>query len=452
MTYAVNCRSLCPRNLTLVLAAVVTALHHPVAAAEPSPAAIFLSSELATNDLLTALASRLSIEERTLQALLDLQARGCAPWLEVARQELLLKSLKAQRKSAQEFADFISELRDGSAQMLADDPSLVSDWQFALPTINGQIVAARAQARGDLQATRLLVKRHILRLSAIEQLNAITPDGPHHTNHAHQSLAEAQADADRLAAQHQHDLAAYQTLELCRGPVMDEQCGPIARSELQIQEIPSRLLRRSDFVHALLELREHRHLAAIREQTSAAQLSLFEELIRRLEVVNQKTKRAEAEITTARLAAQIQSAERNAAQESQTVLRLQELQLVALSVIRSNETVDQTLRIDSPTSSLPVLARGFETYLDGGQQSPLTAAAWQPIAPNWPINNWSATRPFVAHSLPLSGNANVRYSEPNYNDFYAYGNLRLDAPSIGNNFFRCGGLPWYLPGSTTNFK
>ncbi|HEY2411835.1 MAG TPA: hypothetical protein VGI40_06320 [Pirellulaceae bacterium] len=435
---------------------ILCILSLPTAARGKSPIAEINSAESANNEQSRAIENRLALEKSKLEKLIELQQQGHATWLEVAHCQVAVASLEAQLKSAREFALFVSALRQhiaASAPDHGDNPSNDSDWLSALPAITFQLAAARAQAHGDLQAARLSLQRHQLRAATIEQLAATSAATSEEQITARRDLQTAQSLVNRVSSQHERDVQSHhELLQSSAACDFTDHIAALSVQELHPDELPSRLLTRGDFVHSLLQLRHNHHLATSRRETITFQRSLTNELLIRTETAQRQTHRANSELNRLRLDREILQAEQSAADERRTLLHLEELWFVAASAPQPIDALPPVLRIDSPTSALPIFAQGLGTHLSAGQQSPLTAAAWQPVAPNWPINNWSATRQLVAPSLPLSGNANVRYSEPNYADFYINGNRRLDAPSISNNFFRSGGLPWYLPGSTTNFK
>jgi hypothetical protein len=446
-----------PRFIAVGLVLCILALQS--AARGDSPLTEIDSAESANNDLSRTIDKRLANEESTLEKLIELENQGHATWLEVCHRQLAVASLDSERKAASQFASFINALRRrlSLAQDRDEDFSSHGDLPVAdLSAITLQIAATLAQARGDLQAAQLTLKRHELRVVAIEKLSAATATCVANSEEllaARRDRQNAQSLVIRLSSQHDLDVQSFhEFLQSSTAFDFNDCTVALADKELHSNEIPPRLLTRGDFVRCLLMLRNSFNLTAARREIISAQVSLTNELLRRTQAAQQQLNRTNTEIDRIQLDLKILQAEQLAAEEQITLLRLEELRFVAASASQPNDTALPVLRIDSPTSALPVFAKGLETRLSAGQQSPLTAVAWQPVAPNWPINNWSATRQNVAPSLPLSGNANIRYSEPNYADFYANGNRRLDAPSISNNFFRSGGLPWYLPGSTINFK
>jgi hypothetical protein len=456
MFRAASSQSMQQRPQFIAVGLVLCILALQSAARGDSPLKELDSAESANNHLSRIIDNRLANEESTLQKLIDLQKQGHASWLEVAHRQLGVASLGSQRKAASQFASFLTVLRQQLSQSQHHDEMFSSHGDFPVVDLSAialQIAATRAQAHGDLQAARLTLDRNQLRAAAIEKFSTTSAASSEELLAARRDLQSVQSLVDRLSAQRDLNVQSYRKLLESSAALDPEDCAAaLPDKELHLDEIPPRLLTRVDFIHSLLRFRTERHFNVVRRESISAQASLTNELLRRTNAAQQQLNRANTEIDRIQLDLEILQAEQLATAERQTLLRLEELWFVATSANQPIDAALPVLRIDSPTSALPVFAKGLETRLSAGQQSPLTAAAWQPVAPNWPINNWSATRQLIAPSLPFSGNANVRYSEPNYADFYAFGNLRLDAPSISNNFFRSGGLPWYLPGSTTNFK
>src|SRR5439155_21502924 len=86
------------------------------------------------------------------------------------------------------------------------------------------------------------------------------------------------------------------------------------------------------------------------------------------------------------------------------------------------------------------------------QPSSFTAIPLKPAPWDWPTDNWPNRGQFARESTAVFGDRNIRIREPSYSDYYAFGIRRIDVPPPVKNGFFCGGLPWYLPGSTTNFK
>jgi hypothetical protein len=425
-------------------------------AAADSPIAELNSAELANNEFSRTINNGLANEKSTLEKLVELHQQGHATWLEVAHRQLAVASLEAQLKSAREFDAFLTALRQQIAESAPNhDNNLSSDsaWLSALPAITLQLAAARAQVHGNLQAARLSLQRHQLCVATIDQLSAINAATSEEQITARRDLQTAQSLLDCLSCQHELDVQSYRELLQSSAECdFHDHTAALSDKEIRPAELSPRPQTRGDFAHVLLQLRSNRHFTTARRESISAQLSLTIEHLHRTEAAHQQLDPTNTELHRLRLDLEILQAQQLAADDRQMLLRLEELWFVAVSATQPSDMPLPVTRIDSATSALPIFAKGLETNLSAGQQSPLTAAAWQPVAPNWPINNWSATRQTVAPLLPLSGNANVRYSEPNYADFYTFGNVRLDAPSISNNFFRSGGLPWYLPGSTTNFK
>src|SRR5262249_11565903 len=148
-----------------------------IALAEHSPHAEISSAELANDERARTINNRLESERSTLEKLIELQKLGHATWLEVAQKKNAVASLEAQQKSAVEFAFLIRSLRQRLARMDQHDDELssVGDWHSALLAITLQIAAARAQAKGEMRAAQVMLKRQQFRAGALQQLLASNP-------------------------------------------------------------------------------------------------------------------------------------------------------------------------------------------------------------------------------------------------------------------------------------
>lgn len=446
----------CLHKLPWLLAAfgVVTGLRMGVARAEHSVVAEIQAAIDSSQESSQALETSIAREKASLEKLAQLHSKRQATWREVAEQHVTVASLEAKRKAAREFADFVVALRE-SAENARDDisqsgQSYCTDLRIAALRLN----AALAQAGGELRAAEISLRREQQRLAAKERLFAAGFASALEIKQARHNRQAAAELVEKLAFERAARREAYEALVGCSGDsAIREPIEKLEMDDVRPESLPSRMFSHSAGLGKLLRLRQSRCAAVASGATIGAQRQMCEELMLRLTASQKRGAHMECEIEQAFLDVELLKARQVDASERVTILRLAEKCLVA-------QCLEEPSAVSIVTALSPEFAGLTATALLGEAQRlsavPERASHAAPTPPSrlresniidWIISGRNPREISRATYFPGS-----RSPEPIYFDYYQSGIRRTDLPHQVREQFAPGSIPWYLPGSPTNFR
>lgn len=429
----------------------------PSPAADTSEILAILNSTAAKHDsAIRAIHSRLIEEKRKIDTLLAMRKQGHASWLEVAEQEARLAFLAADRQAAQELSSFTEALAQRAktcARMDERDTSSELENAPRLTATTLAIAAALAQSRGQGPASDAAVALQQFQLTALELLHSQGLASQSELASARQTLLAAQALAKELAARRRADVQAFHHLTQSSADFAALDCAATATSEeLHFEALPPRLFACRDSIQTLLALRQERIDLAARGEHCTVRLNVLAELLRRLEATPNRTDRAQRESHWIWLNIAYVEALQLATTEQAEILRLAE-HLVPIPGGRPQAQFVLQRQQTEPASWDVIEQIGSRTQVAAERRLSLPAAIVKSSSPGLAPYQASKQTTFSVEPFALPPPLPAK-REPHYADYYANG-IRFPSPSlppaIRRGFFN-GGLPWYLPGSTTNFK
>ncbi len=343
----------------------------------------------------------------------QLRAEGHATWREVAEERVRIESLEGARRATDVLADFCRACLADCGEFETQTPSGGFD------EARCELMLARRQATAGLRVAELEVWRNERLLSALEALVGLGHATATGVNQARERVAGARAVFGRV------------TKELANGQEADEVLG-------------EDLSQQTKFVGRRLELRKIYCAGRARQAAVAARIAFQTELVERLNEADREINGRREELELARLDLEWLRAMQADCGERLRVVEAEEGLLFAYLIERPRDVLPAItgwLHVD--TADWPMIAgRG--------------ASEWRPgrlVVLGVKSQESSHTAREVSRGFKVvEAGTHWVIGEPSYADYYAFGNRRTDAPPAARNWFRNGDLPWYLPGSTTNFK
>jgi hypothetical protein len=323
-----------------------------------------------------------------------------------------------------------------------------------------RIAAARAQAAGELRAAQVEVRRKTLALEAIEKLRAEGLASPQEVAEAKEQAQIAQAALQREKSSHERLAESYSVI--CS---KDGEPGAAVRAEMTPRSLPDAIWSHDAGLRQLIALRTSRLAAEAQRAALAARLKMLDELCRRLEQAHRKAGGENRELEVARLDIEYFQALSQAAQECSQVLALAEGFLALLNrepsfIAALERPLDGEAPIwADPFAWLPPNWLTPESERATGSaprtsRSPTSAVPREssPGLSGWRVFNWRSPDFGIRSECGPPNFNSTPFREPSYAEYYAFGNRRTDAPPAPCRASPFGFPPWYLPGSSTNFK
>jgi len=384
-----------------------------------------------------------------LGSLEKLQEQGYATWREVAEQRANRECVGAQRMAAAKSATVLRDLLQivVESHCTADKKrSVLSGNGYDMRRAAIGLAATLKDRQGELEAATIACRRAETRLADLETLQAKQLASDVEVAAARIEWKKSGEAVAHLRGEREAAETWWTALRLAAEDDCDAEAVLQTQSERKIVTVPKEWLRRVEFIGTLVEVRDRQREAEAWGGQAKPWIQFAEELISRLQAIELASDRPHREIEGARSDLAFWRASLRASEERREILRLQEELLIATGDSSAEENLGALVR---NTTAVDGSADLLGTHT--------TIRAW-----NWPGSpvvfsargGRAGGLPPTQHFLQISpaDNFQATSAAPIYAEYYVNGNRRRDLPPWARNWFFNGGLPWYLPGSSTNFK
>lgn len=452
-----DARRFTDRCIGLIVAASISIVcWQRIANADESAKEAIQAAASAGHELLRSLDARLAREKARLAGLVQLRSRGQATWREVAEQQVVVASLAAERKGADEHSAFVAKFSKRAEGAEPDQAERSMSCFYHGPTLQvatRNLLEAKVRAVGELRVAEVALKRQRIQLTALEQLFAKGCASERELAQARDNVRDADLLVERLASERLSRIKSFEIPSQLPASAGADCCGaPNETLDIRPDALPPSLLANPASVQGLLELRGGRGTATAASEAIAAQLEFVKALLDRLTKAKIRSAGAEREIEHVRLDVEHSQALQLAAQERMQLLRLKEQQFVAMCLEQGSVEPLGQESIPWLISAQPqrtVTDRSLPNHC--GRRRPYSTHDANALTER-ELSGWTMQGKVTRGVFGSATAADIGLREPAYSDYYEFGIRRTDLPPRIRSGFAPGGIPWYLPGSPTNFK